>query len=218
VRIFSRKSDKNDSRPVSRVPLDIEDEDAIFIIRCLAGNTDAFGVIVGRHQDKMLNMAYRITSDYQEALDAVQDAFLTAYKNLSGFRGESLFSTWLASIVMNKAKNRVRKKGRLKVHECASLDAPVLNERGSVAFEPAGRGPTPLDSLIKSELDRKVQECISSLDQDQRVVLVLREIEGYSYDEIGGMICLPDGTVRSKLFRARALLKECLKKFLGGLK
>ena len=216
--IFSRKKEKTDNRPGSRVPFNIEDEDAIFIIRCLAGNADAFGVIVKRHQDKMLNMAYRITSDYQEALDAVQDAFLTAYKNLAGFKGASLFSTWLASIVINHAKNRVRKRGRLKRHECSSLDAPVLNKRGSILIEPAGRGPTPLDSLIKSELDKKVQECIRSLDEDQRVVLVLREIEEYAYEEIGGILGLPDGTVRSRLFRARVLLKECLKKFMGGLK
>lgn len=216
--IFSRKKEKTDSRPDSRVPFNIEDEDAIFVIRCLAGNADAFGVIVGRRQDKMLNMAYRITSDYQEALDAVQDAFLTAYKNLAGFKGESLFSTWLASIVINQARNRVRKRGRLNAHECTSLDAPVFNEKGSIAIEPAGRGPTPLDSLIKSEFDRKVQECIGALDEDQRVVLVLREIEEYAYDDIGYILGLPDGTVRSRLFRARALLKECLKKFMGGIK
>jgi RNA polymerase sigma-70 factor (ECF subfamily) len=218
VGIFVRKSEKELNRTGGGLPFNVDDEDAIFIIRCLAGNREAFGVIVKRHQDKMLNMAYRITSDYQEALDVVQDAFLTAYKNLAKFKGESLFSTWLASIVINHSRNRVRKTGRLKRHECSSIDAPVLNDRGSMAVEPAGRGPTPLDSLIKSDLDKKVQECISALDEDQRVVLVLREIEEYAYDEIGGMLGLPDGTVRSRLFRARALLKECLKKFMGGLK
>jgi RNA polymerase sigma-70 factor, ECF subfamily len=218
VGIFSRKSEKDHNRPGSRSSYNIDDEDAIFIIRCLAGNTEAFSVIVKRHQDKMLNMAYRITSDYQEALDAVQEAFLTAYKNLEKFKGESLFSTWLASIVINQSRNRVRKTSRLKRHECSSIDAPVLNDRGLIAIEPAGRGPTPLDSVIKNDLDKKVQECISSLNEDQRVVLVLREIEEYAYDEIGGMLGLPDGTVRSRLFRARALLKECLKKFMGGIK
>lgn len=216
--IFGGKSEKIDKRPVSRVSFNIDDGDAVFIMRCLAGNADAFGVIVGRHQDKMLNMAYRITSDYQEALDAVQDAFLTAYKNLGKFKGESLFSTWLASIVINHAKNRVRKKGRLKKHECSSIDDPLINEKGSIAIEPADRGPTPLDSLQKNELDMKVQECIGALDEDQRVVIVLREIEEYAYEEIGGMLGLPDGTVRSRLFRARALLKECLKKIMGGFK
>jgi RNA polymerase sigma-70 factor, ECF subfamily len=218
VGIFVRKSEKDHNRAVGRASINVEDDDAIFIIRCLAGSTEAFSVIVKRHQDKMLNMAYRITSDYQEALDVVQDAFLTAYKNLAEFRGESLFSTWLARIVINHSRNRVRKRGRLKRHECSSIDAPVLNDRGSIAIEPAGRGPTPLDSLIKNDLDKKVQECISALDEDQRVVLVLREIEEYTYDEIGGMLSLPDGTVRSRLFRARALLKECLKKFMGGPK
>jgi RNA polymerase sigma-70 factor (ECF subfamily) len=218
VGIFSGESEKIDKRPVSRVSYNVDDGDAVFIMRCLAGNTDAFGVIVTRHQDKMLNMAYRITSDYQEALDAVQDAFLTAYKNLAKFKGESLFSTWLASIVINQAKNRVRKKGRLKRHECSSIDDPLINEKGSIAIEPADRGPTPLDSLQKNELDMKVQECIGALDEDQRVVLVLREIEEYAYEEIGGMLGLPDGTVRSRLFRARALLKECLKKIMGGFK
>ncbi len=216
--IFGKKSEKIDKHPVSRVSYNVEDGDAVFIMRCLAGNTDAFGVIVERHQGKMLNMAYRITSDYQEALDAVQDAFLTAYRNLEKFRGESLFSTWLASILINQAKNRMRKKGRLKKHECSSIDDPMINEKGAVIIEPADRGPTPLDSLQKNELDMNVQECIGSLDEDQRVVLVLREIEEYAYEEIGGMLGLPDGTVRSRLFRARALLKECLKKFMGGLK
>lgn len=217
VGIFGGKSEKIGKRPVGRISYNVDDGDAVFIMRCLAGNTDAFGVIVGRHQDRMLNMAYRITSDYQEALDAVQEAFLTAYRNLEKFRGESLFSTWLASIVINHAKNSMRKKGRLKKHECLSMNDPLTNKKGIIAIEHADRGPTPLESLQKNELDMKVQECIGALDEDQRVVLVLREIEEYAYEEIGDMLGLPDGTVRSRLFRARALLKECLKKFIGGL-
>jgi RNA polymerase sigma-70 factor (ECF subfamily) len=209
---------KGTAVPIRGTAFSRDDEDAVYVIRCLAGNADAFEVIVQRHQEKMLNMAYRITSDYQNALDAVQEAFFTAYKNLSQFRGESLFSTWLARIVINHSKNMARKSGRLRRHECSSIDAPIATEKGPITVEHSSPRPSPLDSLVKSELDQKIQDCISALDSDFRAVLVLRDIEEYAYDEIGSMLGMPDGTVRSRLYRARASLKECLKKYLGALK
>jgi len=196
--------------------IDLDDKDAAFIIRCLAGNAEAFSVLVERHQNKMLNIAYRMTSDYQDALDIVQDAFLTAYNSLNKFRGESLFSTWLTGIVINQARNTLRKQRNLKKHQCRPVESSGLSERDCLDTAASHDRLNQFDVLEKKDMDIKIQECISGLEVGFREVLVLREIEDYSYQEIGNMMNLPDGTVRSRLFRAREMLKDCIKKLSGA--
>jgi RNA polymerase sigma-70 factor (ECF subfamily) len=184
---------------------DGRDEDLPFVSRCRKGDTEAFEILVERHQKKMLNIAYRMLGDYEEACEVVQEAFLSAYKSIGKFRGEARFSTWLYRIVVNHARNHQRQMGARARQEVFCEDDP--GEQVSVSLE----------SIEKREVQEKVQECIGGLDAEQREVLVLRDIQGFSYDEIGGILKIPEGTVKSRLFRAREAMRDCLKGFFGDM-
>jgi RNA polymerase sigma-70 factor, ECF subfamily len=195
-----------------------DDEDAAYVLLCKKGDTDAFEILVERHQKRMLNLAYRITGDYDEACDVVQEAFLSAYRSIRSFRGESKFSTWLYGIVVNHARNRIKQAQSRLRHETRSIDDPIEMKNGSVSRQVSDCGETAAEELEKREVQMKVQECIGFLDGEHREVLVLRDIQGFSYEEIGDMLKLPEGTVKSRLFRARATLKDCLVRVLGDLR
>ena len=193
------------------------DEDLEFVTLCQRGDVDAFRPLVEKHQKKMLNIAYRMMGDYDAACEVVQDAFLHAYKAIQKFRGEARFSTWLCRIVINLSKNRIKQMKTRLEREGVSLDAPIETEDGQVPHDPPAQEPSALEEMERKEIQTAVQVCINALDQDYREVLVLRDIQGLSYDEIGEILKIPDGTVKSRLFRARDALKEGLKKVLGDL-
>jgi RNA polymerase sigma-70 factor (ECF subfamily) len=165
----------------------------------------------------MLNIAYRMIGNYEEACEIVQDAFISAYRNLKGFKGKSKFSTWLYTIVMNLSKNRLKRLKTQLHREKFSLDNPVLTNDGQIKVEPASSEPSALDKLEKRDVQQKVQECINSLDDEFREVLILRDIQGFSYAEISDLLKAPEGTVKSRLFRAREAVKDCLKNVIGDL-
>jgi len=193
------------------------DEDLEFVTLCQRGNIDAFRPLVDKHQKKMLNIAYRMIGDYEAASEVVQDAFLHAYKAIRKFRGEARFSTWLCRIVINLSKNRIKQMKTRLEREGVSLDAPVETEDGQVPHDPPAQEPSALEEMERKEVQTAVQACIKALNDDYSAVLVLRDIQGLSYDEIGEILRIPGGTVKSRLFRARDALKEGLKKVLGEL-
>jgi RNA polymerase sigma-70 factor, ECF subfamily len=192
------------------------DEDAVFVARCRRGDPDAFAVLVGRHQKRMLNIAYRMIGDYSEACDVAQEAFLSAWRGIGNFRGEARFSTWLCGIVLNQSRNHLRQRSAHSGREGASFDDPAGSEEGNP--DPPSQEESAVERIERRELEARVQEGIGSLDSGQREVLVLRDIQGYSYEEIGAMLKLPEGTVRSRLFRARNAAKESLLKVWGDLR
>jgi len=193
------------------------DADYELVCLCQKGDTDAFEALVEKHQKKMLNIAYRMIGNYEEACEVVQDTFLSAYKAIQKFRGESRFSTWLSSIVINLSKNRIRQMKARFHREGPSLNDPVETEEGRFRTEPPAREPSIVEHLEKREVQAKVQECINHLDAEYREVLVLRDIQGFSYEEICDILKIPDGTIKSRLFRARDALKDRLKKAFGDL-
>ena len=192
------------------------DEDDEFISRCQKGHAEAFEPLVEKYQKKMLNLAYRMIGDYDEACEVVQDAFLSAYRSIKKFRGEARFSTWLYSIVVNLSKNRMKQVKTRGAREVYSIDNPLETEEGSLSLDPPDQGPSVLEKLEQKEAEARVQGCINHLDSEYREVLVLRDIQGFSYEEIRDILKIPDGTVKSRLFRARDALKDCLKRVLGG--
>jgi RNA polymerase sigma-70 factor (ECF subfamily) len=193
------------------------DDDIKYVILCQKGDTEAFAVLVEKHQKKMLNIAYRMTGNYEDACDVVQEAFLSAYKSLKTFRRESRFSTWLYRIVMNHTKNRLQQIKARSRHEDSAFEDPPETEGGrSLCRMPSGDAAL-IEQIEKRELNEKVQECIGALDDEFREVIVLRDIQGFSYDEIRDILHIPDGTVKSRLFRARTALKDCLVKIFGDL-
>lgn len=194
-----------------------KDEDEELVSLCQKGEVDAFEALVRRHQKRMFNIAFRMLGDYDEATSLVQDAFLSAYRGIKGFRGESAFSTWLCRIAINLSKNRLQQlKAQLR-HEAFSLDNPLLSDDGQIKIDPASGDPSALEVLEKKDIQQKVQGCINTLDPEFKEVLILRDIQGFPYEEISEMLRIPEGTVKSRLFRARASVKDCLKKFIGDL-
>jgi RNA polymerase sigma-70 factor, ECF subfamily len=204
-------SNKEEKKPLTA------DEDDEFISRCQKGHADAFEPLVEKYQKKMLNLAYRMIGDYDEACEVVQDAFLSAYRSLKKFRGEARFSTWLYSIVVNLSKNRMKQVKTRGAREVYSIDNPLETEEGSLSLDPPDQGPSVLEKLEQKEAEARVQGCINSLDSEYREVLVLRDIQGFSYEEIRDILKIPDGTVKSRLFRARDARKDCLKRVMGSL-
>jgi len=195
----------------------ITDEDLEFVCACKEGDVDAFEVLVRKHQKRMFNLAYRMVGNYEEACDIVQDAFISAYKNIKRLKGKAKFSTWLYTIVINRAKNRLNQL-RAQLHrETVSIDDPVVTHDGKIRGEPASTEPSALERLERRDIQQKVQECINSLDVEFREVLILRDIQGFSYEEISNLLTIADGTVKSRLSRARDAVKNCLKKLVGDL-
>lgn len=192
-------------------------DDSHFVALCQKGDTNAFQFLVERHQKKMLNIAYRITGDYDEACETIQEAFLSAFKAIKKFRGEAAFSTWLTGITMNHARNRLKKMKSISYHEGLSMDDPVESETGQISHDHPSQEIPVIEQLEKKELQVKVQECIGSLDDEFREVLVLRDIQEFSYDEIRDILNIPEGTIKSRLFRAREAMKKCLKQVLGDI-
>lgn len=195
--------------------MQIIDEDHELVSFCKKGDTDAFDALVAKYQKKMFNVAYRMIGNYDDASEVVQDAFVSAYKNLRKFKEKAKFSTWLYAIVLNLSRNRLKQVRTLRARQSFSIDDPLPTEDGQIQVELPTAEPSPLEKLEKKDLQHRVQRCIDALDPEFREVLILREIQGFSYEEIVHILKAPDGTVKSRLFRARALIADCLKGMLG---
>ena len=193
------------------------DDDAALVSSSQTGDLEAFERLVVKHQKRMLNVAYRLTSDYDEACEVVQDAFVAAFRNIKTFRGDSKFTTWLTAITVNLSKNRLKQMRSRRGYEAYSLDEQVETGDGRMTIDPPSKEPSVLDRLEARDIQVKVRDCIKALEPDFREALVLRDLQDFSYEEIGGMLKVPEGTVKSRLFRARELVKDCLKRVMGEL-
>lgn len=175
--------------------------DAQLIDDALAGNSAAFGQLVREYQDRLFNTMCHLLGCPEEAEDVVQDAMVQAYVKLDTFKRKSAFYTWLYRIAFNLAMSgQRRKRPTISVDQAAE----------QTGFEPADSGEGPDEPLERSERVAQVQAALATLDEDQRAILVLREMEGCHYDAIGDILSLPIGTVRSRLHRARIQLKQRL--------
>ena len=201
---------------MNRRPVDEESEDGELVSAFRSGDPDAFGVLVRRHQKTMLNVAYRMLGSYEEACEVVQDAFVAAHRGLPQFRMEAKFSTWLTAITLNQARNRLASLASRRRFEAFSLDAPIAAGHGEVRADPPSGAPSALDGLEAQALRRQVEACLQGLPADFREVLVLRDLQDRSYLEIGAILSLREGTVKSRLARAREGIKACLERALGA--
>lgn len=193
------------------------DEDYNLVSLCKKGNVDAFEILVRKHQKRMLNIAYRMIGNYEDACEITQDAFVSAYKGIKDFKEKSRFSTWLYTIVLNLSRNRLNQLKIQSYREEFSFNDPVITDDSQINKEPASGETTILERLERRDVQQKVQGCINSLDSEFREVLILRDIHGFSYDEISNMLKIPEGTVKSRIFRARDVLRDCLKRVIGDL-
>lgn len=187
----------------------MSETDKQLIDQFIGGQTEAFGALVLRHQDRLFNSVLRVVGSRDEAADVAQDAFLNAYRKIESFRGDSAFYSWLFRIAMNVALTRKRRKKL----EPVSLDA-VQDAAGdrTVDEDPASR---PSSRMELTEQQSAVREALDDLSEEHRVVMVLKEIEGLKYEEIAEIVNCPVGTVRSRLSRARMELRDRLRRQLS---
>lgn len=180
------------------------DEKAL-IAAAQQGDLDAFNRLVLAYQNMVYNLAYRILGEGDEAADATQDAFLSAYRAIAHFRGGS-FKAWLLRIVTNACYDQLRVKQR---RPTASLEALLVTDPES-GPSLAEEGERPEDHILRQELNRVIQAGIGTLPADQRITLVLSDVQGFSYQEIAEITDVSLGTVKSRLSRARARLRDFL--------
>jgi RNA polymerase sigma-70 factor (ECF subfamily) len=180
-------------------------DEASLVRAAQRGNLDAFNELVLTYQNRVYNLAYRILGDPAAASDAAQEAFIRAYQSLGSFRGGS-FRSWLLRVVSNLCYDELRRRMR--------RPATSFEEFGEVDEEanPAliNGAESPEDSAERSELARYLQQAITSLPPDQRMVLVLSDVEGMDYAAVAAAVDIPVGTVKSRLSRARARLRDLL--------
>lgn len=171
----------------------------------------AFNEIVGLYQTRVYNLVYRMLGNREEARDVAQEVFITVFKAIHLFRGESKFSTWLYRIATNHCKNRLKYLGRRAVFPKTTLDELTEREQlESASMSTSGTIERP-DRLIEGrEVEKLLQEALEELDEDHRLLIVLRDVQNLSYQEIAEITQLAEGTVKSRLHRARAALRERL--------
>jgi RNA polymerase sigma-70 factor (ECF subfamily) len=183
------------------------DEESL-IAAAQAGKLDAFNELVLSYQDQVYNLAYRIMGDPASASDATQEAFISAYQNIDGFRGErpGSFRSWLMRIVSNTCYDELRRRKR---HPTSSFEDFEVEPEANVALISEDEGPEA--HAERQEMAQALQAGIQTLPPDQRVTLVLCDVQGYSYKEIADITDVPLGTVKSRLARARGKLRDYLR-------
>ncbi|MGH8453827.1 MAG: RNA polymerase sigma factor RpoE [Nevskiales bacterium] len=183
---------------------DVADE--VLVVRAQQGDKNAFGLLVRKYQYRVTKLVSRYVSD-SEAVDVAQEAFIKGWRALGGFRGNSAFYTWLYRIAINTAKNHLVARGRRP----ANQDIDVADAELYGHTERLSHSDTPEALLLGEELQNTVLRAIHTLPSDLRTAILLREIDGLSYEEIAEAMDCPIGTVRSRIFRARAAIEETLR-------
>jgi RNA polymerase sigma-70 factor (ECF subfamily) len=179
--------------------------------RVANGDGGAFGLLVERYQDRLYNTIFRLVGSAEDARDLLQDTFVKAYENLDGFRGGSSLYTWLFRIAVNTCLSHRRKKK--PVHATASQESDDDTSPADNWADPAA--PDPSDPVIATETEAIVQQALNSLEEEYRTVVVLRDVQQCDYREMAEILDLPPGTVKSRLHRARLMLRDKLKPLLN---
>ncbi len=179
-------------------------DDQSLIAACRSGQTEAYGELVRRYQNRLYPTVLRLTGCAEDAQDLLQETFLRAYQKLGHFQGESSFYTWIFRIAVNLALSDRRRRKPASRNNLRTDDNPVETTAD-------GRETDPSAPLERVERQRVVQEALNALAADHRAVVVLKEFDGLRYEEIAALLNIPVGTVRSRLHRARCELRDRLR-------
>ena len=180
------------------------DEEILTVRAAAGGDEAAFEKLVTVHQKHVYNLALKLTGNPEDAMDASQDAFLRAFRSLKSFRGESRVSVWLYRLTYNASMDIIRRSRR-------GVLIPMPSDEEGAELEVPDPSPTPDEVAERRDELRQVREAIAELDEDKRRILLMREYSGMSYADIADAMGLEEGTVKSRLARARVALAEKLK-------
>jgi RNA polymerase sigma-70 factor (ECF subfamily) len=182
-------------------------DDHSLVQACRAGQTEAFGTLVGRYQDRLYPTVLRLIGSAEDAEDVLQDTFVRAYEKLDQFQGDSSFYTWIYRIAVNLALSGYRRR------RVRSLLRPKFDQRTSGREDPPdqSRDADPTMPLERAEREKIVEAALNKLGPEHRAVVVLKDFDGHRYEEISAILNVPVGTVRSRLHRARCELRERLR-------
>jgi RNA polymerase sigma-70 factor (ECF subfamily) len=180
--------------------------------RFQGGEEAAFDDLMRRFQRQMYNLAYRMLDNGEEANDLTQEIFIKVYRSIAKFRGESSFSTWLHAVALNLCRNRRRQLRRLSEFEAVSLDNPGHGETDGLPMQMAAPDTPPDKMLERTEIRHLVERTVAGLPEDFAAVVVMRDIQDMSYEEIAAALDCSMGTVKSRLSRGRLMVAEKLKR------
>jgi RNA polymerase sigma-70 factor, ECF subfamily len=193
---------------------EISAEEALFVLRLQANEDAAYDELVRTYHASIYQVAYRMLGDTAEASDAVQEIFLKVFRHISGFKGQASLKTWLFKIAFSEILNRLRWWKRRYRFSTVSIDEPSANGNGNGDYI-ADSKPTPEEVLQSKEQESAIQQALWKLTGDHRSIIILRDIEGFSYSEIADVLGVSIGTVKSRLARGRADLKKSLMHYLS---
>ncbi|OJT16968.1 RNA polymerase subunit sigma-24 [Archangium sp. Cb G35] len=190
-------------------------DDLTLVKRVRDGDQRAFKLLVERYQRKVYAVALGMLKDKEEAMDVSQEAFVKVYKYLDHFKGDSSFYTWLYRITVNICIDVMRRKGA-SGGETEEFDESVVNDLSEARIGALGSrlGTNPQKSALRRELAEKIQEALAAVPEKHRAILLLREIEGMSYEDLSRTLDIPKGTVMSRLFHARTKVQKILSEYL----
>jgi RNA polymerase sigma-70 factor (ECF subfamily) len=194
-------------------------DDSKLLERVRGGERDAYRILVERYQKRVYNLAYSLLKNREDAADVAQEAFTKAYRSLEGFKGDASFYTWIYRITNNLCIDFLRKAGAAsaQVEYSEELpDDPSAEAQAGVGVLSSRLGTNPQRSALRRELAEKMEEALGHLPEKHRAILVLREVEGLSYEELAQALEIPKGTVMSRLFHARTKMQELLGAYLEG--
>jgi RNA polymerase sigma-70 factor (ECF subfamily) len=190
----------------------VRTEDAELVAALKAGSEQAFGVLIAQYSQPIYSLIARSLQDPADAADITQEVFLKVFRNIRSFHGDASLRTWLYRIALHEASNQRRWWTRHKRQEM-TIDETVENEDGegmSLAATLMDAGLNPHEQTVQGEIKARVEDALRQLPEVFRTVVVLREIEGFAYEEIAEILDVPAGTVKSRLTRGRVALKEIL--------
>ncbi len=205
----------DDARALHHAPSDRE-IDAELVRRAQAGEPDAFRQLFERYHKRVYAVAFGVLKNRQDALDCVQEGFVKVHRHLASFQGSSSFYTWLYRIVMNLAIDQLRRRKTARPVEFDDARRRDGVEPGDEAIVSRLLDENPRKAVIRRELLERVQAALAELPEYHRQVILLREIEGMSYEEMAEALEVPKGTIMSRLFHARRKMQEALKSYVDG--
>ena len=181
----------------------IRDPDLDLLEALRSGRRTAFDDLVRRHEARILRLCARVLGDDDAALDAAQEAFVRAWRAIAQFQGEARFSTWLTRIAINQCRNELRRRRTVKHTQPHSLDATGPDDESAPREAVVAGGPSPYEVARGREVAAALTQALAAIDDEAREVIVLKDAEDLSYEEIAEILGVPVGTVRSRLHRAR---------------